>query len=88
MARELDFANKVKITNTEITTDKVGALYGGWSRTASSGDPHLFINDDPFGAYDGSARNYWVSMEDIPIGTKIKFAIAGIESGLYFVPYK
>lgn len=88
MTRELDIANKVQITNTAYVTTKVGALYGGWTRSASTGDPYLYIDDTAIGAYDGSARNYWISMDGIPIGTKINFAIAGITSALYFIPYK
>ena len=86
MNRELDFAHKVPITTTEYTTEKVGALVGGFAQSGS-GYCSLYVDNENIG-FTGTVTQI-VSIEDIPAGIPIK--LTGSPNGSYrlnFIPYK
>lgn len=83
---QLDFANKVEITNTAITTDRAGAIIGSVASTFSE-VPSVLIDNT---AYYILASNdvAYLTVHGIPIGAELKLSIANqISRHIYFVPY-
>lgn len=90
VSRELDFANKVTISTTAITTTKAGAIIAT-GKSGSTSAAYITVDDIKVGMLPPSdmsdAGN--VCINDIPSGKSIKVVTAiNANANAMFVPYK
>lgn len=87
MSRELDFANRVELTNSAITTSGAGAIIG--TLHSANNNLQLLINDVVISTEGPAGYFGQLSIDGVPSGTSIRLSgSSSLTTHVYFIPYK